>query len=39
MIIRIYHKIKNKKYDEIPNEINTTIEQLEKFKEDKKDEQ
>lgn len=31
MIIRIYHKIKNKKYDEIPNEIDTTIEQLEQL--------
>lgn len=36
MIVRIYHKIKNKNYDEIPNEINTTIEQLEKFKEENK---
>lgn len=31
MIIRIYHKIKNKKYDEIPNDIDTTIEQLKKL--------
>ena len=36
MIIRIYHKIKNKKYDEIPNEIDTTIQELENIKEENK---
>lgn len=36
MIMRIYHHIKNKEYDEIPNEIDKTTKQLEKIKEDNK---
>jgi len=38
MVMRIYHHFKNKEYDEIPNDISTTKEQLEKLKEEKKDE-
>lgn len=30
--IKIYSKIKNKKYDEIPNDINEASEELEKLK-------
>ena len=36
--IRVYHKIKNKKYDEIPNDISDTINQINDLKEEDKDE-
>ena len=35
--VKVYHKIKNKKYGEIPNDINNTIEQLKNIKEDNED--
>jgi hypothetical protein len=38
MIMRIYHHIKNKEYDEIPNEIDKTTKELEKIKEENKNE-
>ena len=38
MVMRIYHHFKDKKYDEISNDISTTIQELEKIKEEKKDE-
>lgn len=31
MVMRIYHHFKDKKYDEIPNDISTTIQELEKL--------
>lgn len=36
--IKIYHKIKDKKFEEIPNDINETINQLNELKEEDKDE-